>query len=161
MTIYILKYVRSSSSTSIPRSACRSTWRSGKQDHPLRGLYPRDPDFLPVDDVAIAFAHGGRVYLGSVAAGGGFGDAHRLQAPLATGDPGQVKPLLRFRAMGSSSVFMLYVCPWHAPELPPLRLISSMITDASARPRPEPPYSVGISAASQPARVSASTKASG
>jgi len=36
-----------------------------------------------------------------------------------------------------------------------------MITLASARPRPEPPYSVGISAASQPAFVSASTKASG
>jgi len=28
-----------------------------------------------------------------------------------------------------------------------------MITEASARPRPEPPYSCGISAASQPARV--------
>ena len=31
---------------------------------------------------------------------------------------------------------MLYIWPWQAPELPPLRLISSMITDASARPRP-------------------------
>jgi hypothetical protein len=46
-------------------------------------------------------------------------------------------------------------------ELPPQRLISSMITLASVRPRPEPPYSCGISAASQPALVSASTKASG
>ena len=56
---------------------------------------------------------------------------------------------------------MLYIWPWQAPELPPQRLISSMITDASVRPRPEPPYSCGISAASQPALVSASTKASG
>src|SRR5262249_27325002 len=39
--------------------------------------------------------------------------------------------------------------------------ISSMITDASVRPRPEPPYSCGISAANQPALVNASTKASG
>jgi hypothetical protein len=36
-----------------------------------------------------------------------------------------------------------------------------MITVASARPRPEPPYSAGISAASQPASVSASTNFSG
>ena len=56
---------------------------------------------------------------------------------------------------------MLYIWPWQAPELPPERLISSMITDASVSPRPEPPYSSGISAASQPALVSASTNASG
>ena len=36
---------------------------------------------------------------------------------------------------------MLYIWPWQAPALPPERLISSMITEASARPRPEPPYS--------------------
>ena len=56
---------------------------------------------------------------------------------------------------------MLYICPWHEPELPPEKLISSMITEASARPRPEPPYSSGINAANQPALVIASTKASG
>ncbi|MCY1292490.1 hypothetical protein D9M68_544470 [compost metagenome] len=60
-----------------------------------------------------------------------------------------------------NSVPMLYIWPWQAPELPPLRLISSMMTEASVRPRPEPPYSCGISAASQPAAVSALTKASG
>jgi hypothetical protein len=49
---------------------------------------------------------------------------------------------------------MLYIWPWHAPELPPARLISSMITLASARPRPEPPYSVGIrDQGRQPARL--------
>ncbi len=56
---------------------------------------------------------------------------------------------------------MLYIWPWHAPELPPERLISSMITDASASVSPEPPYCSGISAASQPASVSALTNASG
>ncbi|MNF03712.1 hypothetical protein D3C80_2030830 [compost metagenome] len=60
-----------------------------------------------------------------------------------------------------SSVFMLYIWPWQAPELPPARLISSITTLASVRPRPEPPYSCGISAAIQPAWVSALTKASG
>ena len=60
-----------------------------------------------------------------------------------------------------SSVPMLYIWPWQAPELPPQRLISSMMTDASVSPRPEPPYSCGISAASQPAFVSASTNSSG
>ena len=29
---------------------------------------------------------------------------------------------------------MLYICPWQAPELPPERLISSMITEASVKP---------------------------
>ena len=33
-----------------------------------------------------------------------------------------------------SSVPMLYIWPWQAPELPPQRLISSMMTEASARP---------------------------
>jgi hypothetical protein len=47
--------------------------------------------------------------------------------------------------------FITYIWPWQAPELPPLRLISSMITEASAIDRPEPPYSCGISAAIQPA----------
>ena len=56
---------------------------------------------------------------------------------------------------------MLYIWPWQAPELPPQRLISSMMTEASVSPSPDPPYSCGISAASQPALVSASTNASG
>jgi hypothetical protein len=38
-----------------------------------------------------------------------------------------------------SSVPMLYIWPWQAPELPPLRLISSMMTDASVRLSPDPP----------------------
>jgi len=35
--------------------------------------------------------------------------------------------------------FITYIWPWQAPELPPLRLISSMMTEASAMDRPEPP----------------------
>ena len=60
-----------------------------------------------------------------------------------------------------SRVFMLYIWPWQQPALPPERVISSMITDASVSDRPEPPYSSGISADIQPALVSASTNASG
>ena len=60
-----------------------------------------------------------------------------------------------------NSVFMLYIWPWQQPALPPERVTSSMITLASVRLRAEPPYSSGISAAIQPALVSASTKASG
>jgi hypothetical protein len=60
-----------------------------------------------------------------------------------------------------SSVPMLYIWPWQAPALPPQRLISSMITEASAGRGPSRRTPAGISAASQPARVSASTNASG
>ena len=42
-----------------------------------------------------------------------------------------------------SSVPIVYICAWHAPALAPLRLISSMMIDASAMPRPEPPNSSG------------------
>ena len=60
-----------------------------------------------------------------------------------------------------SSVPMLYIWPCTAPALPPQRLISSMITVAAVRPRPVPPYSSGIMAASQPASIKASTNFSG
>ena len=56
---------------------------------------------------------------------------------------------------------MMYICAWQAPELPPERLTSSRMTEASVTPNPEPPYSSGISADSQPALVRALTKSSG
>ena len=56
---------------------------------------------------------------------------------------------------------MMYICAWQAPELAPERLISSRMTDASVSVSPPPPYASGMSAASQPASVSAATKASG
>ena len=54
-----------------------------------------------------------------------------------------------------------YIWPWQAPELPPARLISSMITLASVRLRLEPPYSSGIRADNQPAAARALTNFSG
>ena len=56
---------------------------------------------------------------------------------------------------------MVYICAWQAAEWPPDLLISSMITLASVSPSPSPPYSVGISADSSPAAVSASTNSCG
>ena len=56
---------------------------------------------------------------------------------------------------------MMYIWAWQAPPLAPDRLISSMITEACEMPRPAPPYSAGISAASQPASVSAATNSCG
>jgi hypothetical protein len=56
---------------------------------------------------------------------------------------------------------MLYIWPCTAAALAPQRLISSMMTLAAVRPRPEPPYSSGIIAASQPASSNAATKSSG
>ncbi len=56
---------------------------------------------------------------------------------------------------------MVYICAWHAVALPPQRLISSRMMLASVMPRPMPPYSSGIRAASQPSSVSFRTNASG
>ena len=56
---------------------------------------------------------------------------------------------------------MMYICAWHAAALQPEALISSRMTLAAVSPSPAPPYSSGISAASQPASVSATTNSSG
>jgi len=56
---------------------------------------------------------------------------------------------------------MVYICAWHEALLPPLRLTSSRMVQASISDSPEPPYASGISAASQPASIMASTNASG
>ena len=56
---------------------------------------------------------------------------------------------------------MVYICAWQAPAFPPEALISSRMTLAAVSPRPAPPYSSGISVASQPPSVSAFTKSSG
>ncbi len=72
----------------------------------------------------------------------------------------------RYRRFCSSEpcrriVPMTYICAWHAPELQPDALISSRMTLAAVIPRPAPPYSSGMSAASHPASVNAWTKSSG
>ena len=56
---------------------------------------------------------------------------------------------------------MMYIWAWQAPELQPEALISSRITLAAVSERPAPPYSSGISAASQPCSVRAATNSSG
>ena len=60
-----------------------------------------------------------------------------------------------------SSVPMTYICAWQAAALPPERLTSSSTTLAWPMPSPPPPYSSGISAASQPPAVSAATNSCG
>ena len=42
---------------------------------------------------------------------------------------------------------MMYIWAWQAAELPPERLTSSRMIDASAMPSPDPPSSSGIRAA--------------
>ncbi len=56
---------------------------------------------------------------------------------------------------------MMYICAWQAAAFAPLVWISSRIAAAADRGRPEPPYSSGISAESQPASVSAWTNSVG
>src|SRR5438270_70053 len=56
---------------------------------------------------------------------------------------------------------MMYIWAWQAPEFAPARLISSRITEASVTPSPPPPYSAGISAASDPAIVICQCQARG
>jgi hypothetical protein len=56
---------------------------------------------------------------------------------------------------------MMYICAWQAAPLLPAAWISSRIAAAPESGSPAPPNSSGISAASQPASVSAVTKAVG
>jgi len=83
--------------------------RPREQDHQIRMLYARDPDLLPIDDVAIAFPHRGRLDLGRVAAGCRFGDAHRLKAQLAARDLRQVGASLRLRSMPDERIHVIHL----------------------------------------------------
>ena len=75
-------------------------WRRARQQQEqVRVLGARRPDLLPVDDVAVAAAHGGGLQARRFGAGVGLGDAERLQAQLAPGDAGQVAALLLGRAV--------------------------------------------------------------
>ena len=60
-----------------------------------------------------------------------------------------------------SSVPITYIWAWQAAGLPPEAEISSRITAAALSGSPAPPYSSGISAASQPCSVSVLTNSSG
>ena len=56
---------------------------------------------------------------------------------------------------------MVYIWAWQAPPLQPLAWISSMMAAAARMVSPLPPYSSGMSAARNPASVSAWTNAVG
>ncbi len=56
---------------------------------------------------------------------------------------------------------MMYICACAVAALPPLWLISSRMIEASVMPSPAPPYSLGMSTASQPASVRARTNSVG
>ena len=59
-------------------------WRGARQQqHQIGMLHARDPDFLAVDDVAVALALGGGFDFGGVGAGGRLGDGEGLQAQFA------------------------------------------------------------------------------
>ena len=148
-----------------PRSAsstCSQRRRARQQQQQVGVLGPRDEDLLTVDDIAVAVAHGRRLQLRRVRAGRRLGDAEGLQAQLAARDLRQVACCFCASEPCRSSVPMMYICAWQAPGVAArLRLISSRMIDASAMPRPAPPYSSGMSAARYPASVSALTNASG
>ena len=126
--------------------------RAREQDHQVGVLDARDPDLLAVDDVAVALLHGGGLDLRRVGAGGRLGHAPSTAgAARRAAIAGQVLAASAPRCRGAAACPCCTSGRGTAPELPPQRLISSMITDASVSPSPEPPYSSGISAASQPA----------
>ena len=68
-----------------------------------------DPDFLAVDDIAVALAHRGRLELGGVGAGRRLGDAHRLQAQFAARDLRQIKVLLRLGAVPQQRAHIVHL----------------------------------------------------
>ena len=83
--------------------------RPREQDHEVRVLDARDPDLLPVDDVAVALFYRGGPDLGGVGPGGRFGDAHRLQPQLATRDLRQVCLLLRLGAVPQQRAHVVHL----------------------------------------------------
>ena len=54
-----------------------------EQDHPVRMLNARNPDFLPVHDVTVPFSDGRGFEFGGVGACGGLSHCHGLKSPLA------------------------------------------------------------------------------
>ena len=67
---------------------------AGKEQHEIGILGPRGPDFLAVDDVAVAVARRRGAQTKRIGAGGRLGDAERLQAEFAAGNAGKIALLL-------------------------------------------------------------------
>jgi hypothetical protein len=63
---------------------------AGEQQHEVGMFGARGPDFLPTDDIMIAFAHRGGLERAGVGPAGGLGHAECLQAHFARGNPRQI-----------------------------------------------------------------------
>ncbi len=72
---------------------------AGEENHEVGMLDTRDVDFLAIDDIVVAIAHGGGANLGGIAAGFWLGDSEGLEAQLSLCDLRQVTLLLFFGAM--------------------------------------------------------------
>jgi hypothetical protein len=70
-----------------------------EEQHQVRMLGPRRPDLLAIDHVFVPAAFGGRADRCCIGAGGGFGDAERLQPQRTGGDARQETPLLLVAAV--------------------------------------------------------------
>ena len=80
-----------------------------EQGHQIALQGARGPDFLSVDDIMVAIAHGPRLELECLRSGRWLGDAEGLVAQLAGRDFRQVSVLLRLRAMPEDDVHHVHL----------------------------------------------------
>jgi hypothetical protein len=73
--------------------------RAAEQQHEIRMLGARNPDFAAADDIIVAVPLGEGRYARSICARVGLGDAEGLQAQFAAGDARQIFRLLRVAAV--------------------------------------------------------------
>ena len=132
--------------------AVRGVVRRGprEQQHQVGVQRARGPRLVAVDDPAVVRA------LAPSSRSAGSRSRRRARSrrrPAAAARPPRA-PAASARFCSSSpwrsSVPIVYIWAWHALALPPAALTSSRMTAACSRPRPLPPYSVGISTASRP-----------
>ena len=131
-----------------------------EQEHQVGVLHAGDPHLLPVHDVPVAAAFRERSHVRGVAAGRRLGDGERLQPQLARRDLRQVALLLLRRSVPQQrahDVHLRVAGPGVRAGAVDLLENHRRLGDA----QPPPPYSAGMSAASQPASVSALTNSVG
>ena len=87
----------------------RQRRRPRQQQHQIGMLNPRNPHFLPVDDVVVASADGNGLGLRRVCAGCRFGDGKRLKPKSSGGDVWQVGALLRVRAVSNERAHHIHL----------------------------------------------------
>jgi len=83
--------------------------RAREQDHVFRVLDARNPDLLPVHDIAIVFLNGNGFYFRGIGAGTGLGHTHRLQAQFSAGNLWQILTLLCVRAVAQQRVHVVHL----------------------------------------------------